>query len=51
MIAALVPKNGVYAELGIFKGDFSKKLHSILQPAAKGMDGYVSYAIKVPTTS
>jgi hypothetical protein len=33
MIATLVPKNGVYAELGIFKGDFSKKLYSILQPS------------------
>jgi hypothetical protein len=33
MINQLLPKNGVYAELGVFSGDFSENLHSILQPS------------------
>jgi hypothetical protein len=32
MIAALVPKNETYAEIGVFKGDFAKTLLSTLTP-------------------
>ena len=32
MVAALVPKNGVYAEIGVFKGVFSDFLCDTLQP-------------------
>ena len=28
----IVPKNGVIAELGVFKGEFSKKIDEICQP-------------------
>ena len=32
MIEHLVNKNGIYAEIGVFKGDFSKQLISLLNP-------------------
>jgi hypothetical protein len=32
-LLSLVPKNGVIAELGVFKGDFSKKIYEICQPS------------------
>ena len=32
MVEALVPKNGVYAEIGVFKGEFSDFLATTLQP-------------------
>ncbi len=32
MVSNLVPKNGVYAEIGVFKGEFSEKLLHILNP-------------------
>jgi len=33
MISHLVPKEGVYAEIGVFKGTFSRELISILNPS------------------
>ncbi len=33
MIRSLVTKNGVYAELGVSAGNFSKKIYSILNPS------------------
>ncbi len=32
MISNLVPTNGTYAEIGVFKRDFSKNLLNILNP-------------------
>ena len=32
MVDALVPKGGIYCEIGIFKGEFADKLVSILNP-------------------
>lgn len=32
MIASLVPRNGTYAEIGVFEGKFSKTLVNILNP-------------------
>ena len=33
MVGALVPKGGVYAEIGVFQGTFSKSLHTLLAPS------------------
>ena len=33
MVEKLVPKNGVYAELGVFTAQFSNKLYSMLRPS------------------
>jgi hypothetical protein len=33
MIESLIPKGGSYAEIGIFKGDLSKLLYSMLRPS------------------
>jgi glycosyltransferase involved in cell wall biosynthesis len=32
MIRSLVPKHGDYAEIGVFEGEFSKELFSVLEP-------------------
>lgn len=32
MVADIIPKNGVYCEIGVFKGDFSKYLIETLEP-------------------
>lgn len=32
MIRSLVPKHGEYAEVGVFEGEFSKELFSVLEP-------------------
>lgn len=32
MLVNLIPKNGIYAEIGIFKGDFAKDIINILNP-------------------
>ena len=33
MVETLVPKGGIYCEIGIFKGEFADKLVSILNPS------------------
>ena len=33
MVSELVPKGGIYAEIGIFQGTFTKYLHTSLQPS------------------